>query len=206
MKKLIRSFVLALGGLFITATASDAASISFTPTGAPLDSDLIFDIITVPGQVIDFQILFDTNNINTSLLNSVEIDFSIKLDPTELELVSLPQGTTAIPNGFTTNKNAFAGIPQNRTGTLTTFQAKVLNGLISDGMSDMSLKLNFANIGGPTGQDVSSSFGGSGVKQIVEVQPVPEPTTIFGSALALSVGGWLKRKKSGQENKTTPQN
>jgi hypothetical protein len=37
-------------------------------------------------------------------------------------------------------------------------------------------------------------------------EPVPEPTTIFGSALALSVGGWLKRKKSGQENKTTPQN
>jgi hypothetical protein len=26
-------------------------------------------------------------------------------------------------------------------------------------------------------------------------EPVPEPTTIFGSALALGVGGWLKRKK-----------
>jgi hypothetical protein len=34
-------------------------------------------------------------------------------------------------------------------------------------------------------------------------EPVPEPTTIFGSALALVVGGWLKQKKSGQENKTT---
>ena len=32
--------------------------------------------------------------------------------------------------------------------------------------------------------------------------PVPEPTTIFGSALALGVGGWLKRKKSSQHNKT----
>jgi len=29
-------------------------------------------------------------------------------------------------------------------------------------------------------------------------EPVPEPTTIFGSALALGVGGWLKRKKSSQ--------
>jgi hypothetical protein len=37
-------------------------------------------------------------------------------------------------------------------------------------------------------------------------EPVPEPTTIFGSALALGVGGWLKRKKSSQQNKTTPQN
>jgi hypothetical protein len=34
---------------------------------------------------------------------------------------------------------------------------------------------------------------------------VPEPTTIFGSALALGVGGWLKRKKSSQQNKTTSQ-
>ncbi len=31
---------------------------------------------------------------------------------------------------------------------------------------------------------------------------VPEPTTICGSALALSLGGWLKRKKSSQQNKT----
>jgi hypothetical protein len=36
-------------------------------------------------------------------------------------------------------------------------------------------------------------------------EPVPEPTTIFGSALALSLGGWLKRKKSSQQNKTAPQ-
>jgi len=34
-------------------------------------------------------------------------------------------------------------------------------------------------------------------------EPVPEPTTIFGSAIALGVGGWLKRKKSSQQNKTT---
>jgi hypothetical protein len=39
----------------------------------------------------------------------------------------------------------------------------------------------------------------------VEPTPVPEPTTIFGSALALSLGGWLKRKKSTPQNKTTPQ-
>jgi hypothetical protein len=37
----------------------------------------------------------------------------------------------------------------------------------------------------------------------IETEPVPEPTTIFGSALALGVGGWLKRNKSGQQNKTT---
>jgi hypothetical protein len=35
--------------------------------------------------------------------------------------------------------------------------------------------------------------------------PVSEPTTIFGSVIALGVGGWLKRKKSNQRNKTTQQ-
>jgi hypothetical protein len=39
----------------------------------------------------------------------------------------------------------------------------------------------------------------------IETVDVPEPTTIFGSALALGVGGWLKRKKSSQQNKTTSQ-
>jgi hypothetical protein len=32
---------------------------------------------------------------------------------------------------------------------------------------------------------------------IIETEPVPEPTTIFGSALALVVGAWLKRNKLG---------
>jgi hypothetical protein len=42
--------------------------------------------------------------------------------------------------------------------------------------------------------------------ETVEVsEPVPEPTTIFSSALALGVGGWLKRKKLSQQNKTTSQ-
>ncbi len=39
----------------------------------------------------------------------------------------------------------------------------------------------------------------------VAAEPVPEPTTIFGSAIALGVGGWVKRKKSNQQHKTTSQ-
>jgi len=38
-----------------------------------------------------------------------------------------------------------------------------------------------------------------------EYETVPEPTTIFGSAIGLCLGGWLKRKKSSQQNKTAPQ-
>jgi hypothetical protein len=36
-------------------------------------------------------------------------------------------------------------------------------------------------------------------------EPVPEPTTIFGSAIGLCLGGWLKRKKLSPQHKTTPQ-
>jgi len=35
-----------------------------------------------------------------------------------------------------------------------------------------------------------------------EYEVVPEPTTIFGSAIGLCLGGWLKRKNSSQQNKT----
>jgi hypothetical protein len=36
-------------------------------------------------------------------------------------------------------------------------------------------------------------------------EPVPEPTTIFGSAIFLGVGGWFKRKKSNPQNKAKSQ-
>ena len=52
----------------------------------------------------------------------------------------------------------------------------------------------------------NGDFSGSKPRLIVETaEPVPEPTTIFGSAIGLSLGGWLKRKKLSQQNKTTLQ-
>ncbi len=38
-----------------------------------------------------------------------------------------------------------------------------------------------------------------------EYEVVPEPTTIFGSAIGLCLGGWLKRKKSNSQNKAKSQ-
>jgi len=53
------------------------------------------------------------------------------------------------------------------------------------------------------------SFPGYPLRMVVETtdvaEPVPEPTTIFGSAIGLGLGGWLKRNKSSQQNKTTSQ-
>jgi hypothetical protein len=64
--------------------------------------------------------------------------------------------------------------------------------------------LNFGGVALERGQ-----FSGIQPRLIIETadvaEPVPEPTTIFGSAIALGVGGWLKRKKSSQQNKTKSQ-
>jgi hypothetical protein len=51
----------------------------------------------------------------------------------------------------------------------------------------------------------SASFSYGNNQPTLIIETVPEPTTIFGSALALGVGGWLKRKKLSQQNKTTSQ-
>ena len=54
--------------------------------------------------------------------------------------------------------------------------------------------------------DATLNWNASLIITTVDVaEPVPEPTTIFGSALALGVGGWLKRKKSSQQDKTVLQ-
>jgi hypothetical protein len=123
------------------------------------------------------------------------------------------------------------GYVGNGTGETSDFEAGVfLNSVDISSSSDNDI-LNF-NVTPFVNQRVSNgdafagfgiralNFGGlflnnynpSGIKPtlIVETadvaEPVPEPTTIFGSALALGVGGWLKRKKSSQQNKTTSQN
>lgn len=70
------------------------------------------------------------------------------------------------------------------------------------GFGIRALNLGNVALGGYRGTPIRT-------KLIVETadvaEPVPEPTTIFGSVIALGVGGWLKRKKSSRSNKTTPQ-
>jgi hypothetical protein len=76
---------------------------------------------------------------------------------------------------------------------------RVSNGDTFAGFGIRALNFGSLALGG-------GNFPGIQPRLIVETaEPVPEPTTIFGSAIALGVGGWLKRKKSSQQNKTTSQ-
>ncbi|HEY9295075.1 MAG TPA: PEP-CTERM sorting domain-containing protein [Phormidium sp.] len=70
------------------------------------------------------------------------------------------------------------------------------------GFGIRALNLGSLTLGG-------ANFPGIQPRLVVETadvaQPVPEPTTIFGSAIGLGLGGWLKRKKSSQQHKTKSQ-
>ena len=75
---------------------------------------------------------------------------------------------------------------------------RVSNGDPFAGFSFRVFNPGFVELGG-------DSFPDYPVTLVVETEPVPEPTTIFGSAIFLGVGGWLKRKKSPPQNKAKSQ-
>lgn len=76
-----------------------------------------------------------------------------------------------------------------------------VNELISknNAFAGFSVRQNNYNMG-----DVILNQNASLIITTVDVpEPVPEPTTIFGSVIGLCLGGWLKRKKSNPQDKTT---
>jgi len=76
-----------------------------------------------------------------------------------------------------------------------------VNQRVSNGDAFVGLTIRALDFGSVSmiSPNQSSPSGYNLIVQTADVaEPVPEPTTIFGSALALGVGGWLKRKKSSQ--------
>jgi len=81
---------------------------------------------------------------------------------------------------------------------------RVSNGDAFAGLGIRVGSLNYTSYPNAGSVDLRNYYG-DGPTLTIETEPVPEPTTIFGSALALGVGGWLKRKKSSPQNKITSQ-
>jgi hypothetical protein len=99
-------------------------------------------------------------------------------------------------------------ISSSSTGDIFNFDVTpFVNQRVSNGDAFAGFGIRALNLGGRRPGRVIYLYPSA--RLIVETadvaEPVPEPTTIFGSAIALGVGGWLKRKKSSQQNKTTPQ-
>jgi hypothetical protein len=97
-------------------------------------------------------------------------------------------------------------VSSSSAGDLLNFDVtRFVNQRVRNGNAFAGFGIRTLNFGGLFLENNSSQ--GIPPRLIVETadvaEPVPEPTTIFGSALALGVGGWLKRKKLSQENKTT---
>jgi hypothetical protein len=80
------------------------------------------------------------------------------------------------------------------------------NQQVSNRHSFAGFGIRALNFGGLTLDPDLSSIQPRLIIETTDVgEPVPEPTTIFGSAIALGVGGWLKRKKSTLQNKAKSQ-
>ena len=75
---------------------------------------------------------------------------------------------------------------------------QVSNGNPFAGFAIKTFGFNGVSLGGTDALGRSSLV----IETLDAAEPVPEPTTIFGSAIGLCLGGWLKRKKSSQQNKT----
>jgi hypothetical protein len=224
MKKLVRSLVVALGGVFIGATASDAAGISFFINGpleyypGQFDQDSISDIEIAPGRLIPFFLYTDTSvTLPNPGINQVFIDYSVIIDdPAEIEFSSNPElpdlsnlGNPTLSNLGNPTLNFRLNFPlnYNRNERVPSFWIKTLDGMRNDGMSDLSFRLNSAQFINNSGvfQDISNLFGGAGVQATLEFQApaspsqdVPEPGTMLSAAVALGWGAWLKRKNASQ--------
>ena len=140
-------------------------------------------------------ILFTGYGVNGTLPSSIGIFGYIgngTADPSDFETgVLLSSVDTSSPSfGNTLNFN------------VTPF----LNRLVSNGDTFAGFGLRASNIGGIV---LSEQFPPPRLivetTNVAEPEPVPEPTTIFGSAITLGLGGWLKRKKSSQQHKTAAQ-
>ena len=164
----------------------------------------------------------DTNTVITSAVLEVKLGFpfpglgaSILDKPSNLGIFGyIGDGIVAgIGGGTVSSEDVVAGvflssvnISSLSTGDTFNFNVtEFLNQRVSNGDTFAGLTIRALELGG-FGTLYTNESNPNEFSLIVETadvtEPVPEPTTIFGSAIALGVVGGLKRKKLSQRNKT----
>jgi hypothetical protein len=199
---------------------------------APLDGlgDTVFpetESIRVARDIIEIALLSEFNiasfsSVPNTVISSAVLQVEIRQSVLHGPLVgsSKKLGSLGIfgyvGNGTVEASDFEAGVFLNSVDVSSSSKGDILNfnltpfvnQRVSNGDAFAGFGLRALGVGGIALNNSNSS--GIKPRLIVETtnvaEPVPEPTTIFGSAIALGVGGWLKRKKSSQLNKTKSQN
>lgn len=214
-------------GFLVHSLPSYGASLEFTPSGSQLDEDTIFDINANRGDTITFNIQVDTTGLNRNL---VELAYSVAVDRGELRNPnfqgnqnlflspringSLERGNIDVTQNAQTEGlvSATRGVaPGQLNISVATASFRANPGITPhDGASDFTVTLiraitgefdNNGRIIPGSLNNVTSMF--TPVSQTVEVQTpqtVPEPLTIFSSAIALIFGVVLNNQKAKFKN------
>jgi hypothetical protein len=205
----IKSLSATIALLFVGMPAY-GASISLVPSGAQLDSDSIRDRFTNIGDTISFDFQLDTIGLDANLTS---FRFRVVRDVPELDLIALDNTASQVEfpnleiisidlsNPVAEVRDGFLsgpiGVAPNTVLDLFTTTYNVGEDLKNDGLSDLKI-LEAVSAIDANGTDVTSAFEvGPGVD--VQPQPVPEPSTIFGLGMALSIVAFsnkLKKTKS----------
>jgi hypothetical protein len=172
----------------ISAGLAMTACVTFIPTKANAVNLTLVPVGSLqrnPGDSIEFVLAFNPVGINT---------------PVTILNVVTPNALT--PTGFDGNELSFdpnrsssvSSYTLSGTTNIANFFFTVLPGVVKDGNADVFRTIvNYSYKTSPTtvvpGQVTLFSGGSS-----TDVQPVPEPLTIFGTAIGLGCGVLFKRK------------
>jgi len=165
----------------ISASLAMVACVSFIPTKASavsLSLESVGSLQRNPGDSIEFVLKMDPNTANNKDVVFDKIT-GIVYDIYEL---NFPQVIPLITSGT----------PVTTTTDIARFIFNVLEPVKVAGDTDLTLIVNYTakpSIGSSSQKQYQSVFAG-------DVEPVPEPLTIFGTATALGCGVLFKRKSS----------